>query len=211
MTDRPAVIDNVYVKAVHQFLRHQFSHDLVEIETYAASDPNDIGKMLPQVYGSAYRVPFRAVNIGAYSTLTATINDEVTTITLTDSSDFPSSGTVQIEDEQITYTGNTSNQLTGCSRGANSTSADEHKAGETAVEVKDNLLTLRGERKDDPEVPEDRYYRRERTCGNFLRAFTLQAPLEPDKIKATFKDGVLKVTLPHPQEDVPKRIQVNID
>jgi HSP20 family protein len=82
---------------------------------------------------------------------------------------------------------------------------------DVAVEVKDSLLTLRGERKDDPEVPEDRYYRRERTCGNFIRAFTLQAPVEPDQIKATFKDGVLKVTLPHPQEDVPKRVQVNID
>jgi HSP20 family protein len=82
---------------------------------------------------------------------------------------------------------------------------------DVAVEVKDNLLTLRGERKDDPEVPENRYYRRERTCGNFLRAFTLQASVEPDKIKATFKDGVLKVSLPHPAEDVPKRIQVNID
>jgi HSP20 family protein len=82
---------------------------------------------------------------------------------------------------------------------------------DVAVEVKDSLLTLRGERKDDTEVPENRYYRRERTCGNFLRAFTLQAPVEPNQIKATFKDGVLKVTLPHPQEDVPKRVQVNID
>jgi HSP20 family protein len=82
---------------------------------------------------------------------------------------------------------------------------------DVSVEVKDNLLTLRGERKEEPEVPENRYYRRERTCGNFLRAFTLQAPITPDKIKATFKDGVLTVRLPHPEEDLPKRVRVNID
>ena len=82
---------------------------------------------------------------------------------------------------------------------------------DVSVEVKDNLLTLRGERKPETEVPEDRYYRRERTCGNFLRAFTLQAPIAPDQIKATFKDGVLTVRLPHPEADVPKRVQVNID
>ena len=82
---------------------------------------------------------------------------------------------------------------------------------DVSVEVKDNLLTLRGERKEDAAIPENRYYRRERTCGNFLRAFTLQAPITPDKIRATFKDGVLTVSLPHPEEEVPKQIKVNID
>lgn len=82
---------------------------------------------------------------------------------------------------------------------------------DVSVEVKDNLLTLRGERQDELEVPENRYYRRERTCGNFLRAFTLQAPIPPDQIKATFKDGVLTVSLPHPEADVPRQVKVNID
>lgn len=82
---------------------------------------------------------------------------------------------------------------------------------DVSVEVKDNLLTLRGERKEEAEVPENRYYRRERTCGNFMRAFTLQAPITPDKIKATFKDGVLKVSLPRPEEEVPRQVKVDID
>ncbi|MDJ0782041.1 MAG: Hsp20/alpha crystallin family protein [Desulfosarcinaceae bacterium] len=82
---------------------------------------------------------------------------------------------------------------------------------DVSVEVKDNLLTLSGERREDPDIPESRYYRRERTCGSFLRAFTLQAPISPEKIKATFKDGVLKVSLPHPEEDLPRQVKVNID
>jgi HSP20 family protein len=82
---------------------------------------------------------------------------------------------------------------------------------DVSVEVKDNLLTLRGERKEEVEVPENRYYRRERTCGNFMRAFTLQASVTPDKIKATFKDGVLKVNLPHPEAEVPRQVKVNIE
>jgi HSP20 family protein len=82
---------------------------------------------------------------------------------------------------------------------------------DVSVEVKDNLLTLRGERREEAEVPENRYYRRERTCGNFVRAFTLQAPITPDKIKATFKDGVLKVSLPRPEEEVPRQVKVSID
>jgi HSP20 family protein len=82
---------------------------------------------------------------------------------------------------------------------------------DVSVEVKDNILTLRGERQETSEIPENRYYRRERTCGNFMRAFTLQAPVTPDKIKATFKDGVLKVSLPRPEEEVPRQVKVNID
>jgi HSP20 family protein len=82
---------------------------------------------------------------------------------------------------------------------------------DVSVEVKDNILTLKGERKGNDDVGEDQYYRRERCCGNFHRAFTLQHTVMPDKIKATFKDGVLKVLVPHPEEEKPKQIQVNID
>lgn len=64
-----------------------------------------------------------------YSTLSADISSTATTIGLTDASSFASSGTIRIMEEQITYTGKTGNDLTGCSRGANSTTAYEHKKG----------------------------------------------------------------------------------
>lgn len=61
------------------------------------------------------------------------LNEELTssdtTITLEDASSFPNSGTIRIMQEQITYTGKSGNDLTGCTRGANSTTALSHKKG----------------------------------------------------------------------------------
>jgi hypothetical protein len=62
-----------------------------------------------------------------YSTLSADITSSSTTISLVDASDFDSSGTVRIAEEQITYTGKSGNNLTGCGRGANGTTAKAHK------------------------------------------------------------------------------------
>lgn len=62
----------------------------------------------------------------ASSTLNGAINNSVTTITLVDSGEFPASGAVIIESEIITYSGNSGNQLTGCTRGTYGTSAASH-------------------------------------------------------------------------------------
>ena len=64
-----------------------------------------------------------------YSVLSADITSTDTTIPLADASDFASSGTIRIMEEQITYTGKSGNNLTGCTRGANSTTAYAHKKG----------------------------------------------------------------------------------
>lgn len=72
-------------------------------------------------------------NYGGESSLSTTlnggINDIVTTITLTDSTNFPTSGSVLIDSEIISYTGISGNDLTGCSRGAQSTTPDSHSSG----------------------------------------------------------------------------------
>ena len=78
-----------------------------------------------------------------------------------------------------------------------------------SVDVKDRVLTLSGERNYDNEVKEENYYRRERGYGKFKRAFNLPADVDPDKIKADFKDGVLKVEMPKPEAQKPKRITVH--
>jgi HSP20 family protein len=79
------------------------------------------------------------------------------------------------------------------------------------VEVKDNILTLSGERPADLETPATHYYRRERSCGSFHRAFTLRAVVSPEQIKARFKNGVLMVEIPSPEEDAPKKIAVDVE
>jgi len=79
-----------------------------------------------------------------------------------------------------------------------------------SVEVKDGILTLRGERKFEKEVKEESYHRIERSYGNFQRSFSLPVSVEPDKVTARFKDGVLEVILPKKEQARPKQIQVDV-
>ncbi len=85
------------------------------------------------------------------------------------------------------------------------------KKEDVSVEVKDNILTLKGERKPDNIVDEKEYYRRERIFGKFHRAFTMQDFVEPESISAKIADGVLEVTLPRPEEEKPRQVKVKID
>jgi HSP20 family protein len=77
------------------------------------------------------------------------------------------------------------------------------------IDVKDRVLTLKGERSSENEVKDDNYYRRERCFGKFERAFTLPADVDPDKIKADYKDGVLKIDIPKPEEKKPRQITIH--
>ncbi|HJX14229.1 MAG TPA: Hsp20/alpha crystallin family protein [Candidatus Deferrimicrobiaceae bacterium] len=79
-----------------------------------------------------------------------------------------------------------------------------------SVEVKDGILTLRGERKFEKEVKEESYHRIERSYGNFQRSFSLPVSVEQDKVTARFKDGVLEVILPKKEQARPKQIQVDV-
>jgi HSP20 family protein len=77
------------------------------------------------------------------------------------------------------------------------------------IDVKDGVLSLKGERSSENEVKEKTYYRRERTFGKFERIFRLPADIDPEKISADYKDGVLKIDIPKPEEQKPKQITVH--
>jgi len=77
------------------------------------------------------------------------------------------------------------------------------------IDVKDRVLTLKGERSSDNEVKEDNYYRRERSFGKFERRFSLPENVNADDIKADYKDGVLRIEIPKPVEEQPKQITVH--
>ena len=77
------------------------------------------------------------------------------------------------------------------------------------VDLKDRVLTLSGERSFDNEVKEENYYRRERSYGKFQRAFTLPADVASEKIKAEFKDGVLQIEVPKPQDKKAKQVTIH--
>jgi len=84
------------------------------------------------------------------------------------------------------------------------------KKEDISIEVKDNILTIRGERSEDSEVKEENYYRRERSFGSFQRSFSMPTEVSPESIKASFKDGVLKIEVPKPEEKKPKQISIDI-
>ena len=77
------------------------------------------------------------------------------------------------------------------------------------VNIDEGKLTLSGERKSENEVEEDKFYRRERTYGKFVRTFSLPADIDPERIAAEFKDGVLKIEIPKPDEKKPRQITVH--
>lgn len=78
-----------------------------------------------------------------------------------------------------------------------------------SIDLKDRILKLKGERSADNEVKEDNYYHRERVSGKFERVFTLPGEIAPEKIKADYKDGVLKIEVPKPEKQKPKKITIH--
>lgn len=69
-----------------------------------------------------------------------------------------------------------------------------------SIEVNDNALVLKGERRHRKGVAEENYHRMERFYGGFQRVFSIPYPVERDSIKASFKDGILKITVPKAKE-----------
>src|SRR4029434_10547863 len=67
---------------------------------------------------------------------------------------------------------------------------------DVSIDVHQNTLTLRGQRKHEAEVKQDKYHRVERAYGTFQRSFTLPTMVDQDKVQATYKDGVLELHLP---------------
>ena len=77
------------------------------------------------------------------------------------------------------------------------------------IDVKDGVLTLKGERSSDKEVKEENFYRKESFSGTFQRVFTLPMEVESEKIKAEYKDGILKIEVPKPEAEKPKEVAIN--
>ncbi len=79
---------------------------------------------------------------------------------------------------------------------------------QVSIEVDDSVLTVSGERERTVEDAGDRFYRFERRFGQFSRSVTLPQGIDESKITAEFKDGVLEIRVPKPEERKPKRIQI---
>jgi HSP20 family protein len=78
-----------------------------------------------------------------------------------------------------------------------------------SIEVADGTLTVSAEREKREEVADDRYYRFERRFGTFTRAIGLPQGVDESKIAASYRDGVLEVRVPKPEEQKPRRIELS--
>ena len=72
------------------------------------------------------------------------------------------------------------------------------------------VLSLRGQRVPDGEVREENYHRIERWSGPFERHVQLPIPVQTDKVRATYRDGVLEIRLPKGEEVKPREIKIEV-
>ena len=80
---------------------------------------------------------------------------------------------------------------------------------DVSIEIRDNALTISGERKSEHEQRERGWYRVERATGRFSRSLSLPEGIDPDAVTAEFDKGVLEVRIPKPEQRKPRRVQIN--
>jgi len=79
------------------------------------------------------------------------------------------------------------------------------------VTVHDGVLTIKGERKQEEETEDKKVHRIERFYGSFMRRFTLPDNVDENSVKASFKDGLLTLTIQKSEPKEPKAIEVNVE
>lgn len=79
------------------------------------------------------------------------------------------------------------------------------------IALTEGVLSIRGEKKQEKEEKEENYHFVERSYGSFSRAIRLPGGVQSGKIKASYKDGVLKVTLPKSEEAKKKEVRIKVE
>ena len=78
------------------------------------------------------------------------------------------------------------------------------------VSITGDFLTIKGERRSDPENKDQRFLHVERAYGQFERLIQLPMAVQSDKVKASYRDGVLEIRLPKAEELKPREIKIDI-
>ena len=78
-----------------------------------------------------------------------------------------------------------------------------------SIDVNEDVLTLKGERKYEKEEKEADYYKKERVTGSFSRSFVLPSGVSTEEIIAEYKDGILKIEIPEAKKEKAKQITIN--
>ncbi|HUL10660.1 MAG TPA: Hsp20/alpha crystallin family protein [Methylococcaceae bacterium] len=85
------------------------------------------------------------------------------------------------------------------------------KKEELEVNITDDLLTTKGEKKKEEEVKEKGYYYSERSYGSFERSIQIPRAVHADKARAIFKDGILEIRLPKTEEAKRKEVKLKVE
>jgi HSP20 family protein len=83
------------------------------------------------------------------------------------------------------------------------------EAKDIDVNLDGNVLTIKGERKREHEEKEENFHRIERSYGSFYRALRLPTEVDGERIKATYKKGVLRITMPKSKKEAGKKIEIS--
>ena len=83
--------------------------------------------------------------------------------------------------------------------------------GDIEIEVENNILSLRGEKKEEEEREDRKFHVWERCYGTFERSFTLPRTVKADQISAHFRDGILHITMPKAPEAKSRKISIKAE
>ena len=117
---------------------------IVRAADHPDAAPDDIGKMLPLAWGTCTRAPFRCIEAGGISLLSAGIDDSAESITISNVNGFGPSGVVLMGTEKIYYSSISTKTLTGCSRGYLGTTPAAHNIGEKVYYIPFRLIFALG-------------------------------------------------------------------
>jgi len=84
------------------------------------------------------------------------------------------------------------------------------KESDLDIQLENNVLTVKGERKFEQEEKEENFHRIERRYGSFYRSFTIPNTVNPESVKASYEAGILKIALEKRAEAKPKQIKVQV-
>jgi HSP20 family protein len=78
------------------------------------------------------------------------------------------------------------------------------------LSIVSDMLSLRGQRVPDHQVKEENYHRIERWSGSFERHIQLPIPVQADRVRASYREGVLEIRLPKVEEVKPREIKIEV-
>ena len=80
-----------------------------------------------------------------------------------------------------------------------------------SLSITGDVLTVKGERQFDQQLNDEHYFHAERAYGKFERSIRLPMPVQAERVTATYRDGVLEVSLPKAEEVRPKEIKIDVE